>query len=179
MQFNVAQLLKEPIGSTRSYVLEKTLIPLEAGGEAWVEGRVLLTRTDSGIWARGGATARVPGACSRCLDAFTQALTLEIEDQYYPTIDSSTGAPLPAPALEEGFPIDAHHILDLQELVRQSVLADLPMKPLCRSECRGLCPQCGAHLNLEVCQCREVRGDSRWRPLLRLLAEGSDPGRRV
>jgi uncharacterized protein len=51
--------------------------------------------------------------------------------------------------------------LDLEPLVRDAVLLELPQAPLCRADCRGLCATCGANRNLEPCACRPP-GDPRW-----------------
>ena len=46
----------------------------------------------------------------------------------------------------------------LEEGVRQGIISSLPMKPLCRTDCRGICPQCGASDNEQPCECEDVRG---------------------
>jgi uncharacterized protein len=172
MQFNVGQLLIEPIGSTRRYTLEEAFFdPLEDGAGAPVAGWVKLTRTDKGIWAQGVLETRVASLCSRCLEGFHQALTVSLDEQYYPVVDPQTGVPTPAALLEEGFLIDAHRTLDLQEAVRQCVVASLPMKSLCRVDCRGICPQCGSLRNIRPCQCPEESRTSPWRPLQTLLSK--------
>ena len=59
--------------------------------------------------------------------------------------------------------------LDLSGLLRESVLLNLPIQPLCRAECRGLCPRCGVNLNDTSCQCRSQAVDPRLLPLQHLL----------
>ncbi len=77
---------------------------------------------------------------------------------FYPSIDILTGLPqgLPEEDASSSFTIDEHHILDTSEMIRQYCLLAIPMKPLCRVDCAGLCPDCGANLNENKCQC--VRG---------------------
>lgn len=60
--------------------------------------------------------------------------------------------------------------LDLDELVREDVLLDLPSKILCREDCQGLCPQCGADLNIARCNCKKAV-DPRMAALLELLED--------
>jgi uncharacterized protein len=79
-----------------------------------------------------------------------------------------TGMPLPVPS-PDAFTIDAHHILDLSEAVRQYTVINIPMKPLCKPNCAGLCPQCGANRNEAPCQCPQEQGDPRWAVLQQLL----------
>ena len=76
MQFSVGQLLKEPIGSTRTYTLEETVDPLEDGHEEPVRGQVRFMRMDKGIWVLGTLDTGAPGVCSRCLVSFTQSIRL-------------------------------------------------------------------------------------------------------
>ena len=157
MQFSVGQLLKEPIGSTRTYTLEETVDPLEDGHEEPVRGQVRFMRMDKGIWVLGTLDTGAPGVCSRCLVSFRQSITVNLDELYYPRSDPQTDAPLPDSLLEEGFLIEEHSILDLEESVHQGIISSLPMKPLCRADCRGICPQCGASDNEEPCECRAVR----------------------
>ena len=70
---------------------------------------------------------------------------------------------------EKELEIDADHVLDLTEMTRQYAIADMPMKPLCRAECLGLCVVCGNDLNWQQCDCDETARDPRWGALAGLL----------
>jgi uncharacterized protein len=70
---------------------------------------------------------------------------------------------------EEAFSIDRNHIVDLSELIRQTLLVNLPLQPLCRAECAGLCPQCGKNLNEGPCDCPTETVDPRFAALESLL----------
>ena len=142
MIFNVSQQLKEPIGSTRHYKIESADPP--------VSGEVVLFRTDRGIFVNGTLSTVVSTVCSRCLTPFDQRLTLNIEEEFTPVSSAS--------AWGSAFVISANHEIDLREAVRQCSVLALPMKPLCRSDCAGLCPSCGHNLNLGPCDCNR-RGD--------------------
>jgi len=74
---------------------------------------------------------------------------------FYPSIDILSGLPvaLPDEDASSSFTIDEHHILDMSEMIRQYNLLAMPMKPLCRVDCGGLCPECGANLNENKCHC--------------------------
>jgi uncharacterized protein len=65
--------------------------------------------------------------------------------------------------------IDSRHVLDLTEVIREYAVTDLPMKPLCRPGCLGLCQICGAEQNMNRCNCNASSGDSRWGALAGLL----------
>jgi uncharacterized protein len=157
MRFNIAQLLKEPIGSTRSYLLDETL----AGPEPLtgrVRGRVSILRTHQGVLVRLEAEAPIALSCSRCLTPFAATTSFTSEEEFFPLIDVNTGRPVPLPEDADGaFRIGADHVLDLTEMVRQGIITETPMKPLCHPQCRGLCPECGANLNQGECSCGAAR----------------------
>lgn len=163
MQINVSQQLKAPIGSVRDYELSDYVEI--AGSASLVSGTARLTRTDRSILVRGTLHTELEVTCSRCLTPYGCPLTLNIEDEYFPTTDVLTGSRLSLPD-EVGFcTIDEHHILDLSEAVRQYALLVIPMKPLCHKDCAGLCSRCGHNLNLGACTCPEREVDPRWAAL--------------
>jgi len=166
MQINVSQQLKASIGSRRSYEVSETINI--AGGSSMVQGKVGLMRTDRGILVKGTLRTEVEVTCSRCLSLFSRPLTLNIEEEYFPIIDVVSGAPLPLPEEPVCFTIDEHHILDLTEAIRQYMLMAVPMKPLCREDCAGLCPSCGHNLNEGPCNCPPQKTESHSSELTKL-----------
>lgn len=172
MQINVSQLLKEPIGSTRTH--EVNDIAELAGNNSRVQGEVGLIRTDRGILAQGTLRTQVDLTCGRCLSQFACPLSVSIEDEYFPTADVSSGAQLPLPDESGYFKIDEHHIIDLTEATRQYVDLAIPMKPLCGEGCAGLCPTCGHNLNQGPCNCPPQGIDPRWAKLNTLASANSD-----
>jgi uncharacterized protein len=168
MRYNVAQLLKEPIGSTRSYQLEETFTAHGRFAD-WVNGSVRFLRTHQGILVNAELEARVTLACGRCLSGFTLPLTLHVEEEFFPLVDVNTGRRLFQPDGSEGSRIDASHTLDLTDILRQYVITYQPMKPLCNPNCAGLCQQCGANLNQRNCSCDTAQRDPRWGALAELL----------
>lgn len=171
MRVNVAQQLKEGIGSTRSYDIDE-VIDLDVEGDergGLVRGEVKLTRTNRGILATGELHTTVKIDCSRCLSEYECPLDMNFEEEFFPLTDVLTGAPLPLPDDPDAFTIDAQHILDMTEAIRQSVVLAMPMKPLCRDDCAGLCPECGQNLNEGLCNCQVKSSDPRWEKLSRML----------
>jgi uncharacterized protein len=148
MEFNVAQQLKEPIGSSRRYELDS----VNQGGNQ-IRGEVELIRTERGILVKGNFSTELDVVCSRCLGPFSCPIRFKIEEEYFATVDVLSGASLPPPDDASAFTIDWHHVLDLSEAVRQCILLATPMKPVCRPDCAGLCPHCGANLNHGPCSC--------------------------
>ena len=171
MQYNVAQLLKEPTGATRSVELNQG--PESRGGYSpdGLAGRMQFLRTHQGLLVRGNVKARVSLTCSRCLNEFVDAAQLDLEEEFFPRVDVNTGQRMPLPSDTEGTIIDVNHVLDLTEVLRQYVIAAQPIKPLCRADCSGLCQECGVDLNKENCTCGEGTRDPRWAGLAALLRE--------
>ena len=177
--FNVAQLLKEPPGFSRSVDIKGEALVSGGEGLTRVKGSALLTHTDQGVWVEGRLNATLETECSRCLASFCQWVTLRLSDLYIATVDLQTGRKVPVPEGEDDyFLIDGHHMLDLTEGVRQYAIGAAPLQPLCSDHCRGICPQCGANLNEGLCGC-EPPIDPRWEPLMELLNASPSPMRRV
>jgi uncharacterized protein len=172
MIFNVAQLMKSPVGTSRTEEIEPDTIDLgttEATLAGPVTGRVRMRRMNQGILVDGQVEADAHLQCARCLRPFIHHLGFKLEEQFYPTIDIVTGIALP-PIEDDSviFPIDQYHQIDLSEAIRQNLLLALPMSPRCREDCAGLCPQCGKDLNEGPCSC-EPLVDERWSALQDLL----------
>jgi uncharacterized protein len=166
MQTNVAQLLKAPVGSIRVFPLDD--IVEESGTPYHVQGELTLIRSTSSILVQGHLKTQTEITCSRCAKPFILNLPLKIQEEFFPTIDIETGLKLPKPEDPGSFTIDEHHILDLTEAIRQYIVTAMPMKPLCKAECAGLCDTCGKDLNQGECGCRQEQADPRWAELLKL-----------
>ena len=175
MRFNVSQLLKEGVGARRSYAIDETLEPLAETGTTRVKGSITVTRIDNGVWASGSIETNAFSACARCLTPAEHPVQFHMDEEFLPTVTIDARTPQAvksAQATREGvFTLDSRHNLDLTEAVRQYVIINLPMKPLCRRECAGLCTTCGISLNDHQCGC-SAGVHSRWGPLLELLAAG-------
>ncbi len=169
MQYNVAQLLKGPTGSSRSYQVEESYSgPLRITD--WVVGTVNMVRTHQGVLAKANLSVQTTVACSRCLKEFPRPSTLHIEEEFFPTVDLHSGRKLPPLSEDEKeLGIDVDHVLDLTEMTRQYAIADMPIKPLCQDACLGLCAVCGIDLNQQKCDCVTVPRDPRWGALAGLL----------
>lgn len=99
--------------------------------------------------------------CSRCLEPFQHSLLTPLERYYH------IGGGETVPEEEGGLiniPENQQHI-DLTQTVRETIMLNIPIKPLCQEDCKGLCPRCGANLNTNACQCMTRQTDSRWAAL--------------
>jgi len=132
---NVAQLLKEPIGSTQSHDVSGMICE---DVEGFVEGEAKVIHISRGVLVQCKLTAEVKLICSRCLDTFLCPISFTAEEEFLPISDVSGDLAISSVEQSEGFTINNKNILDLSELIRQYMLLNLPMKPLCRPDCPGM-----------------------------------------
>jgi uncharacterized protein len=151
MLINVAQLQKEPVGSSRTVDLDEQ-IGQKNNNACRVKGTVTLTHINKGVLAQGNLVSYMKGICSRCLTPVEQQVEFDLEEEFLPTIDVDSG--LPAAPSEDAFTIDNRHNIELSEALYQNTLLAMPMKVLCKSDCRGICSICGQNLNTGPCQCQ-------------------------
>lgn len=172
MQVNVAQLLKETVGATRSFDLKDTLLDFGKTELGVVTGELKLTKTDRGVWVSGLVEILVPSECSRCLTPLQYIVSAQIDDEFLPKVDLATGARVRVEDRDaddaDTSSIDDHHDLDLTETLQQYRVAGLRLAPLCREDCLGICPQCGVDLNENTHGC-EPALDPRWEKLREML----------
>jgi uncharacterized protein len=122
----------------------RSVVP--AGGEA--ECDLTLRPFEGGIDVEGTVTAPWVGICRRCAEPVAGELRIAVRERFADEPD------------DDLYPIVDDEI-DLGPLVRDAVVLELPMAPLCREDCAGLCPQCGANRNEGDCACVAPR-DPRW-----------------
>ena len=137
-----------------------------------VEADALLDSVDGGIEVTATVSAPWTGLCRRCLEPVSGRLEAHVREMYRPR------RPGEAPEDdEETYPLSGE-LLDLQPLVRDAILLELPIAPLCREDCAGLCASCGADLNDGPCSCPPATGDPRWAVLdaLRESGQGARSG---
>jgi len=108
-------------------------------------------------------------ACSRCLDPFRLPVAAPFDLRYLPASDVSSDPEREVDDEDLETSYYENGAIDLNELLREQFYLALPMKPLCRDDCRGLCAQCGANLNTGACDCAPVWEDPRLAPLKNLL----------
>jgi uncharacterized protein len=147
--WNVAGLLGVPPGAGRDREINGASIDL---GEDLrlaqpVSGRVHLARTNRGILAGVELRAALALECSRCLREIAFPVTVELEEEYLPSIDFATGHPLPPGDEPDVLRLTDHHELDLQTPVREAIQLAEPIAQLCRPDCPGLCIVCGGRLD--------------------------------
>lgn len=152
---NVAQLLHAPVGTTRSYPLDEREPELtaELGLLTPITGTLKLTRTNHGILADVQYAVDLEQECGRCLDPARSTIESEVSEEFLPSINIATGLPEFVEADLEAPRVNPNHELDVTELIRQDIVLQQPLQPLCRPDCPGLCPSCGIELHSSACAC--------------------------
>lgn len=130
-----------------------------------VTGTVTVARTAATVHVAGRLTTTAPLTCGRCLVPYRQELAVTVHEEF---AIAGGGRDVRGALGAEDFvlPLGPEPVLDVSEVVRQHLLLALPMVPVCRADCRGLCPQCGANRNDVDCGHRVSEGDPRLAPLL-------------
>ena len=102
---------------------------------------------------KGHVQTAVKGNCSRCLKQVTVPVECDFAEQLLYAKDVSLFSHLAVGEVEEKYFIYDNDTLDITDIVRESILAELPLKILCVEDCQGLCPKCGKNLNNGQCDC--------------------------
>ena len=117
----------------------------------------------------GFAETELEVPCSRCLEAFRMPVNASLDLRYHPAAGLTSEGDREVQEEDLGTSFYRDDQIDLNELLREQFYLALPMKPLCREDCRGLCPQCGSNRNTEACACEPEWQDPRLAPLRKLL----------
>jgi len=133
-----------------------------------VEVRATAELVDNQIRITGSLQTKVELVCARCLELLVEDINRDFDLFYRPMTElpGEQEAHLSSDDTELGF-FEGEGLFLADVLVEQVNLA-IPMKIICRSDCRGLCPHCGANLNHEGCRCHMHPTDPRFEPLARL-----------
>ena len=144
---------------------DPSIVGLHGNFKARVVVDAVLDKTPHEIFLRAAARTSGSFTCDRCTENFEQAVSneftvyyvyRELEDGRYPPEEVQVISP------------DTTYI-DLAEDVRQMVLLSIPLKLLCKTDCKGLCPHCGSDLNAGPCSCTKQEIDPRWEGLAKIL----------
>lgn len=140
--------------------------------EGLITGELKFNNTGQLLLITGSVHAALILECSRCLVEFVQQVDSQVEEEF--RIDRSGDMIKAVPIDEEDGPewdLIKNNILNVRELVRQNLTLEIPMQPLCKDDCKGLCPICGANKNITKCSCDEIRPSSPFDVLAELLKE--------
>ena len=141
LRFNVGFLLNQPIGTSRDIHFEYPEITLKPDFKLTdFSGVARVGRTPQGILVQGEFRGTAPAECVRCLSEFEQPLHTTFDELYAFDKRSVT---------ESGLILPEDANIDLEPLVRDYLMIEMPISPVCKPDCKGLCPVCGENLNEE------------------------------
>jgi uncharacterized protein len=133
--------------------------------DAPVTGNLEIARTLLSLRLRGTVATAATMACGRCLTVIERPLEVTLDEEFPLTADARPED------TEAGWVTGPGPVLDVTEVIRQQLLLAVPMVPLCRPDCRGICPVCGANRNERDCGHSDRPADPRWAPLAKLKIE--------
>jgi uncharacterized protein len=161
LRLNVGFVVAQSAGFSRDFPFDiaQISIPPDLRLNS-LNGLVRATRTPQGILLQADFHTQIDLECVRCLADFQQTLAFNFTELYAFSQRYVTDSGLLMP--ETG-------IIDLTPMLREYVLLEIPISPLCRPDCKGLCPICGNNLNESTCFHEEESGDPRLASLKSLL----------
>ncbi len=154
LRLDVAKLKRAP-GTEAFFKLTSNLPPLELAGESFrfsgpVKVRLDVVNTGELLAVEGKISGRLLLSCNRCLELFGWDFEAPFEENYAPASEG-----------EEEKLTFSGDLLNITPEVLKSIMLALPMKLLCRDDCKGICPECGRNLNEHTCDCTTVELDPR------------------
>src|ERR1035441_309916 len=184
MEFNVSELEREPI----DFDLELGPGAVGFGQEAEQVGTLATSGlaevlhehrgpkdivADIRLRGRFAGTFQVP--CARCVEPVEIPLSAEFDLIFRPAEDDSEAPErsITAPETEIGY-YQGDSLL-LEDVLREQVLLSLPVRTLCKADCKGLCPRCGENRNSQMCNCEVGPSDPRWEALAGLRGRIKSP----
>lgn len=168
LQIDVTNLDGHPDGSRE--IVSSGPVEGFRSGLGWVDDGdsvhidLVLRSVSDGVGAVGEVWGKLHLSCSRCLVEYQEDFRLEVDEKFYfePT----------AAELKEGYEV-RDQVVDLEPMLRDVIVLSIPMRPVHTDDCKGLCPECGADLNVSDCKHAEQQVDIRWAPLQSLMASQS------
>ncbi len=174
MEFKVSELEKEPV----DFDLQVGVGSIDFGEEAMQDGPLAASGRAEVIHEHRGpkdvvADIRLRGQyrgnfevpCARCVEPVKIPLTAEYDLIFRPVGADSGSAERSISAQETEIGYYQGDSLLLEDVLREQVLLSLPVRTLCKPDCKGLCPRCGQNRNLQACSCEEGPTDPRWEAL--------------
>jgi len=142
-RLNVGFLINLPVGESRDFLFDVKKYRFEPDLDLdGISGRAHISKAAQGLLVQVEVKAIIQTECVRCLAPFILSLKTEFTELYAFTWDSTTESGLTLPD-------DAH--INLEPLLREYMILDIPISPLCNPDCKGLCPICGENLNEVQC----------------------------
>jgi uncharacterized protein len=180
MEFKISELEREPIEFDLELVPGAVVFGEEAEqvGKLSTSGRAEVLHEHRGprdivadIRLRGNFSGRFQVPCARCVEPVEIPLAADFDLIFRPAGADTEAAErsITAPETEIGYYLKDS--LLLEDVLREQVLLSLPVRTLCKPDCKGLCQRCGANRNSQTCTCEEGPNDPRWEALSGLRSQ--------
>jgi uncharacterized protein len=144
LRINVGFFKNQAIGSSRDIPFDFPILQLSPDLEVEdLVGMIRINRTQQGLLVQGEFSACTQAECSRCLTPFQQPLSTTFDELWAYAYSSVT---------ESGLIVPEDGNIDFAPIVREYLLIEEPINPICKPDCRGLCEVCGENLNLNSCE---------------------------
>jgi uncharacterized protein len=159
LRISVSEILGRP-GEYRDVIVDAP-VPDVATALAHIDQKPVhaelrLESVVEGVLVTGPVRAPMVLECARCLEEFSSVLSVNVCELF--------AGPGHAADDDDAYSVDTDEI-DLEPMLRDALALEMPLNPLCRSDCKGYCPHCGADLNAGTCDCRDQEVDPRWADL--------------
>lgn len=152
--------------------IEKELrLPVDLGDiklKEDVQVFLMVSKSGSKVLVEGQFTSVIFLVCSRCLREFSFPIKNNFSMEYTPYRELSKEKEHELKREELDISFYHNDEINIEDLIREQIFLFVPMKPLCKSDCQGICPQCGANLNEMSCGCSSEKIDLRLTPLKKL-----------
>lgn len=169
---NVVELLRWP-GTVKEVDVSLDVTDLEFNDARIVENtaasdadkiavHLRLESLSNGVSVHGTVSATWVGECRRCVTPLRERMDVEVSELYQKVVEDP-----------DAYAIENDQI-NLLPMVRENILVAVPVGPLCRPDCPGLCPQCGADLSQTTCDCTVDTRDPRWSVLDALMSKDAE-----
>jgi uncharacterized protein len=165
MMIKVSELDEQGVSVTDPNALDRAF-----SDPAWRLDAVSLQINPDGadVFVHGSVGATIPQVCGRCLESFPARVEAPVDVRLVPRPATGDSVELGEDDLDVDFYVN--DLLDLDRVVETETTLALPMKPLCRDDCRGLCPACGGNRNVAQCSCADRAPDPRLAALRDLVS---------
>lgn len=161
LRLNVGFIVAQSAGYSRDFAVEIPQVRLPPDLVLTnLAGDVRVSRTPQGLLFQANIQADTGLECVRCLETFSTTLHTNFTELYAFTRRNVTESGLLVPE-------DGH--IDLEPLLREYMILEMPISPLCRPDCQGLCPVCGENRNIVTCNHEDEPADPRLDVLKQLL----------
>lgn len=166
LRLNIGFLIGQPIGTSHDFNFEYPEIRVGEDLELRnFSGRANFSRTPQGLFLQADFLGDIQLECVRCLDLTDHSLRMNYSELFAFDQRSMSESSLLLP--ESGY-------IDLEPLLREYTILEIPISPLCRKNCKGLCLECGENLNNKDCYHHQAESDTSFSELRSLLKGSSD-----